>query len=50
MDWLDAWKIADHPAMRATRAAAAKSLLRDLANALFREGMASTCSRHACEA
>lgn len=26
-DWLDAWKIADQAAMRATRAAGAKSLL-----------------------
>lgn len=70
MDWLDAWKIADHAAMRATRAAAAKSLLalqrrgelpsdeeraevkrlRDVANALFRDGMARTCWPHACEA
>lgn len=70
MDWLEAWRIADHAAMRATRAATAKSLLalqqrgelpsdaeraevkrlRDLANALFCEGMARTAWPHPCAA
>ena len=67
MGWLNDWYVADSAAMRATRAAAAKSLLalqrrgeppsdferaeakrlRELANALFRDGMAATAAARA---